>query len=512
MSGGKISATKDFKPIPPTSTQADKRRGSLIHKINSLPGAVAMVALLACAALIFLFWAKSFQPTPLVAIKQTSPAADYASPQPAPTEPGSEPLSPWNESQLAALRKNSQAILATMLEAQEQLRNKAVEKWASEDYALALSHARRGDQRYQNKQFEAAISGYQQAQEIFGKLLAEADEIVQTSLTQGRRHLQNIDAAEATESFEKALLIEPDNTEAGVGLQRARTLDQVTDILEQATTLLQQGKLQQAGAMFKQAMNLDKYNELAKRGLEEVRTGSRDRDFSRAMSAGYAALENNDYTQATAKFNKALQIKPGAGEATSALKQSRQEMITANLSELLLNGGKLEIEERWNDAADVYTEALKLDNYSADARQKQRTAKNRAMLDRKLTLTIAHPERLGDQDVYREALALREQIDTIPVLGPRITGQKATLAGLLRQAREPITVGFISDNKTDVQIYKVGKLGNFDKTSLELLPGKYIAVGNRPGYRDVRVEFIVQADRDPQTVMIQCREPIGQAQ
>jgi len=42
---------------------------------------------------------------------------------------------------------------------------------------------------------------------------------------------------------------------------------------------------------------------------------------------------------------------------------------------------------------------------------------------------------------------------------------------------------------TDVSIYKVGKLGNFTETELTLRPGIYVAVGSRPGYRDVRLEF-----------------------
>lgn len=52
-------------------------------------------------------------------------------------------------------------------------------------------------------------------------------------------------------------------------------------------------------------------------------------------------------------------------------------------------------------------------------------------------------------------------------------------------------VQLASDNLTDVQIYRVGRLGSFESRQIELLPGKYTAVGTRAGYRDVRREFTI---------------------
>jgi hypothetical protein len=43
---------------------------------------------------------------------------------------------------------------------------------------------------------------------------------------------------------------------------------------------------------------------------------------------------------------------------------------------------------------------------------------------------------------------------------------------------------------------------------LELRPGVYVAVGNRPGYRDVRLEFRVAPEIDMKPIVIQCEEQI----
>ena len=93
-------------------------------------------------------------------------------------------------------------------------------------------------------------------------------------------------------------------------------------------------------------------------------------------------------------------------------------------------------------------------------------------------------------------------------IGPRLADQRDELSRLLKRAATPLTVELISDNLTDVSIYKVGKLGAFASTQLSLRPGTYVAVGSRPGYRDVRLEFRVAPEIDMQPVVVRCEEKI----
>jgi len=99
-------------------------------------------------------------------------------------------------------------------------------------------------------------------------------------------------------------------------------------------------------------------------------------------------------------------------------------------------------------------------------------------------------------------------ITRMPDIGPRLVEQRDELSRLLKRAATPLTVQLLSDNVTDVSIYKVGKLGNFTATELALRPGTYVAVGSRPGYRDVRLEFRVAPEIDMQPVIVRCEERI----
>ncbi len=65
-----------------------------------------------------------------------------------------------------------------------------------------------------------------------------------------------------------------------------------------------------------------------------------------------------------------------------------------------------------------------------------------------------------------------------------------------------------SDNATEVVIYRVGRLGRFNRRELQLRPGRYTAIGSRPGYRDVRKVFEIPAGTEQATLRIRCEEII----
>jgi hypothetical protein len=121
---------------------------------------------------------------------------------------------------------------------------------------------------------------------------------------------------------------------------------------------------------------------------------------------------------------------------------------------------------------------------------------------------IEDPDRLSIPSVMDQATKLVISVTTMGDIGPRLAGQRDELSRLLKRAATPISVELVSDNQTAVSIYKVGALGRFTNRRLELRPGTYVAVGARPGYRDVRLEFRVGPEVDMQPVVVRCEEQI----
>ena len=121
---------------------------------------------------------------------------------------------------------------------------------------------------------------------------------------------------------------------------------------------------------------------------------------------------------------------------------------------------------------------------------------------------LEEPDHLSIPSVMQKATRLVVDITVRTQVGPRLATQRDDLSRLLKRAATPLTVPLLSDNVTDVSIYKVGRLGNFMRKEVNLRPGTYVAVGVHPGYRDVRMEFRVAPEIDMQPVIIRCEEQI----
>ncbi len=129
-------------------------------------------------------------------------------------------------------------------------------------------------------------------------------------------------------------------------------------------------------------------------------------------------------------------------------------------------------------------------------------------LHKRLDDLISDPDKLSAPSVMKDATVLVVDITRMPDIGPRLASQRDELSRLLKRAVTPVPVAIVSDNVTLVSVYKVGNLGNFMNKELTLRPGTYVAVGIRPGFRDVRLEFRVAPEIDMQPVVVRCEEQI----
>ena len=156
----------------------------------------------------------------------------------------------------------------------------------------------------------------------------------------------------------------------------------------------------------------------------------------------------------------------------------------------------------------VYEDVLKIDSDLQFAQTGLAVANSRARLHGRLADLIADPDTLSDQVNIRKATSLLLDVTKMGAIGPRLNDQKSELSRLLKRAATPLQVQLLSDNLTNVAIFKVGKFGTFDQYNIDLRPGVYVAVGNRFGYRDVRIEFRVAPEVEMKPIVIQCEESI----
>ena len=230
--------------------------------------------------------------------------------------------------------------------------------------------------------------------------------------------------------------------------------------------------------------------------------------FDARMSEGLAALAAGDYLSARAAFRVAQQLIPGSPEPADGLMQVDQGLKLDAIRILEQEAVALEEAEDWAAAAMTYEEILKVDANLAFAIDGLARARSMNALHERFDGYIADADRLSVPAVMQEATKLIIDVTTMDDVGPRLAEQRDELSRLLKRAATPVEVELVSDNLTSVSIYKVGTLGTFATRRLELRPGTYVAVGARPGYRDVRLEFRVAPEIDMQPVVVRCEETI----
>ena len=158
-----------------------------------------------------------------------------------------------------------------------------------------------------------------------------------------------------------------------------------------------------------------------------------------------------------------------------------------------------------------YDEALAIDANLVFAARSKTYAQRRAQLDTLLQDFIKNPLRLGDQEVYEQALQVYYTGKNVENAGPVLTEQLNALEESLTLAQVPMDVQIVSDNQTEVTLYQVGVLGKLNQQMVSLKPGQYVIVGSRTGYRDVRKEFVVGFLQNPSPITVMCEEKLDTA-
>jgi hypothetical protein len=239
-----------------------------------------------------------------------------------------------------------------------------------------------------------------------------------------------------------------------------------------------------------------------------ARTHASEDAFAAAMTEGLSALKNEDYAIAREAFERAKLLRPEAPEVASGLSQAEEGSRNRAIEGHRVRGLEHERLESWRVAEAEYDSALALDGSLRFAREGKRRSAARALLQERLDFQIGHPERLSDARALEEASRLLDEASGVEGEGPKRRVAIAKLEALVASYSRPMEVSIVSDTLTDVTLQRIGRLGKFDRRVLDIRPGRYVAVGSRAGFRDVRVEFTVEPGKPLAPIRVLCEEAI----
>jgi tetratricopeptide (TPR) repeat protein len=448
-------------------------------------GLLAGAVLLLVAAFGFTF----FVLPGLVASRQPAATTGAAggTPQPAPAAAAQQnETSEPDFERLAELKRRAEERRGPLPQRLEQLTKRDAATWAAAALAAARADLAAGDAAMERREYEAALKSFEALVVALDALEKRVPTVVAERLAQARAAFDAGRSAEARAAFESVLRVDPQNAVAKTGVARATVLDAVLRETAQGTQA----------------------EHAAREGVARLQARATGDAYSSAIAQAQLAFARRDYTAAQAAYERAAKLRPGAPEAAEGLAQIRRATETSALAGTVDRALAAEREERWSDALKLHREALQQAPALRAAQEGVERSEPRAMLDAELQAYLDKPERLysvGGRDVARHVL---ERASRVTAPGPRLQSQRARLQTALEQAETPIRVALASDNVTEVQIYRVGKLGLFERKDLELMPGRYTVVGTRAGYRDVRKEINLLPGASPPTVDVRCEERI----
>jgi len=405
-------------------------------------------------------------------------------------------------------RSDTEEVLGELLAKMDTLEKRAVQRWGGLRFTQAQAVYAEGDEAYLARNYDIAAEKYAEAIAIVDPLLDEVDQVFEKTYADASMALDEADAPEAIRLFELAVAISPGHAPAQAGYARAKNLETVMSLTDQGFEFESDLELDAARQSFAKAAEIDPQWKPAQQGLERVSATIKQMEFDQRMTEGLTALAEGDYPGARAAFRMAEKIMPASREPADGMLQVDQGIRLDRIASLERQAKAEEQNEAWESAVDTYKSILEIDANLLFAQEGIARTQQMSALHAQLDTYISEPDKLSAPSTMSKATGLVVDVTRMPEIGPRLSGQRDELSRLLKRAATPLTVSLVSDNMTDVSIYKIGKLGSFETRQLDLRPGIYVAVGSRPGYRDVRLEFRVAPEIELQPVVVRCEEAI----
>jgi serine/threonine protein kinase len=405
-------------------------------------------------------------------------------------------------------RAETEVVLGGLLSKMNTLEERAVQRWGALRFRQAQAVYAEGDDAYLARDYSLATQKYEQATTIVEPLLEEVDKVFAKTLSDAQTALEDADTIEALRLFELAVAISPGNSVAQAGYMRAKNLGEVLSLTDRGLAYENELELDAARQSFERAIELDPEWQPAQVGLTRVLGTINQMEFDSRMTEGLIAVEEGDYPAARAAFRMAQTLMPDSPEPADGLMQVDQGLRLDRIVALERQAGSEEQNEQWEVAVETYTRILEIDGDLVFAQQGLSRAKEMSALHARLKGYIEKPDSLSAPSTMSKATSLVVDITRMSSIGPRLAKQRDQLSRLLKRAATPLAVELVSDNATDVSIYRIGKLGSFHSREIKLRPGTYVAVGSRAGYRDVRLEFRVSPELESGPVVVRCEETI----
>lgn len=381
--------------------------------------------------------------------------------------------------------------------------------WGGTPFAAAKSMGALAEDAARAREWALALERMGIAEQRLSRIAEERPQALARQLRDAGTSLDTGRLELAKQAYQLAQRIDPTNAEAGRGVARIAALEPVLPALVAAETASLTLDHLTALTRYEEVLRADPLNRVAREGVARARAGIGNDLYAREIGVALSALRAGNTMAARASLEQARSLRPDGAEIPTILAQIEASGERRDLEVVRVEIEALEAEERWNDALLRYDALLARDPSLAFARAGRARVVPRAQLSRRLDALLANPARLSAPEVRREGERLLREASSLTAAAPVLRRQTEELRAALQLYDQPVLTVLESDGVTLVAVQRVGNFGAFTRREVSLKPGRYVAIGSRAGFRDVRREFTVTPGDSMAIIQIRCTELVS---
>lgn len=380
-----------------------------------------------------------------------------------------------------------------------------------EAYDDAFDAASAGKQFLTEGSFTASKTKLTEATD---KLQALADSIsnyIRENAALGHRYIAQGQGAKAIEAFTNLLSIDPQNENAILQIERAKTADDVFNLVKKGEVQERSEAFEEALIAYQQAFQKDPKSAKAQNGVSRVRRKIENRDFSKYLTIAQNAEQSYRFDEAIENFQLALAIFPDRKELADSIVRARTDKRQSDITTLVTRAYALESENRdWEGARVIYQQLIDMEPNLQEAKDGLlRTGKViRSILryEKYLEIAAIEAKRLQYQ-LARQSWdqAMRSKPDYL-----ELTDEAKRLQQHLITQSRPVQVLFISDMATWVSVQgpTAKKPTKLKESTMNLLPGDYRIIGRKKGYEDIQYRLQIRGGVAQSPLTVICDEKL----
>ncbi|MGJ8639682.1 MAG: hypothetical protein ACSHYA_09840 [Opitutaceae bacterium] len=371
---------------------------------------------------------------------------------------------------------------------------------AVETYNGALRALKAGD-------YQASIDDYEMTSAILGDLEARSIQQVASILETGKIALEAFQLPAAKSAYQEVLRIDAANSKATDGLAMVQALEGIAEAVKAIQALESAGQfdaaLQQLDALSAENPN----NPFIRNQRKVIEAKILERDIAELIAQASASEAAQDYPAAIQALEAAIALKPNA-ELSKRVGVLKEKYKAIRLEELLVAGFNALKAGRYENARDIYKEAVALDANSKEARNGLEKASSLYLANIRYSQNISNAAKYAKEGRFPLAAkffndAMGSRPSNVP---PSQLVEEKRIREIIDAQSEKVSITIESDKRTYVSIIGVLPPDRFKETDLTLFPDVYKVKGTRSGYETVEFDLKVDATKPNQTITVECSE------